>query len=345
MNRLNLSLEQRKELIKLTRQAPGRVATRAWMVLLFTDGEAKAEIAEIFHCSTRTVKRWLKRYRRKGAKGLFDEPRSGAPRKMDKKLGEAVEEEMAKDPSQDGCQAGFWTVGLLCLRMKVRFGVKLSTNTVRRALHKLGYVCRRPRLYTGGEEKQLPQEARKAISEAKEGKAIALFSDESSFHLLPVLRKMWMKVGKQFRVLTPPRWNQYFTVFGALDAITGRFTWKIFDRKNGENFITFLDELLSIYPEKIIYVILDRASYHRSGAVNKWLESQSRIQLILLPPRNSQLNPAEKIWWWLKGNVAANRTWDKLTALREACNRQLDSLTLEKAMRLASLAAQGVQNF
>jgi hypothetical protein len=79
--------------------------------------------------------------------------------------------------------------------------------------------------------------------------------------------------------------------------------------------------------------------------VNEWLESQSRIQLILLPPRNSQLNPTERIWWWLKGNVAANRTWDKLTALREACNRQLDSLTPEKAVRLTNLAAQGAQNF
>lgn len=190
----------------------------------------------------------------------------------------------------------------------------------------------------------MPQGVEKAISEAKGGEAIALFIDESSFHLLPVLRKMWMKVGKQFRVLTPKRWNQYFAVFGALDVITGKFIWKIFERKNGEKFIAFLNELLSIYPEKVIYVILDKASYHRSAPVNEWVETHSRVQLIFLPTGNPQLNPVEKIWWWLKGKVAANRTWDKLTVLRETCNRQLGSLTSEEVIRLTSLATLGGQN-
>lgn len=335
----HLSLEQQQELVKLTRQAPGRVATRAWMILLFVDGKTKAEIANIFHCSTQTVKRWLRRYKKRGVAGLFDEPRSGASKKVDKRVEEAIEEEMAKDPNQGDCQAGFWTVGLVRLKLKSRLGVKLSISAMHRALRKLGYVCRRPRLYAGGGEKQLPQEAKKAISEAKEGKAIALFSDETSFHLLPVLRKMWMKVGKQVRILVPNKWNQYFTVFGTLNVITGEFIWKTFDKKNGANFIIFLEELLSTYLEKVIYVMLDNASYHRSKLVNEWLDTHKRIQLIYLPPRSPQLNPVEKMWWWLKGKVAANRTWDKLAVLKEACQRELSSLTREKVVKLASFAA------
>jgi hypothetical protein len=49
---------------------------------------------------------------------------------------------------------------------------------------------------------------------------------------LPLLRKMWIKVGQQTKILTPPSWNKSFSVFGALNTISGQLLWEIFEREN-----------------------------------------------------------------------------------------------------------------
>ena len=74
-----LPREQRKSLEHLTRRAVGRVAERARMVLLSTEGRIISEIATIFHCHENQVRRWIKRYLAYGVDGLYDKPRSGRP--------------------------------------------------------------------------------------------------------------------------------------------------------------------------------------------------------------------------------------------------------------------------
>lgn len=75
----SLTEKEREALESLTRQAIGRIAERAWMVLFSADGRTAPEIAAIFHCSLNKVRRWIKRYQREGIDGLYDQPRSGRP--------------------------------------------------------------------------------------------------------------------------------------------------------------------------------------------------------------------------------------------------------------------------
>lgn len=146
-----------------------------------------------------------------------------------------------------------------------------------------------------------------------------------------------MKVGQQAKILTPPNWNRYFSVFGALNPLNGETIFEIFERKNGKSFIRFLELLLKTYPKKTIYLVVDRASYHRSKMVNEWLSKNTKIRLIYLPPRSPQLNPVEDIWRWLKGVVAANRTYADLEPLKQECKDKLSSLSLNDALRIAGL--------
>jgi transposase len=148
---------------------------------------------------------------------------------------------------------------------------------------------------------------------------------------------MWMKVGQQARILTPNNWNRHFSVYGALNPLDGEIIFKIFDRKNGANFIEFLQLLLKIYPILDIYLVVDRATYHRSGMVKEWLAVNQRIHLIYLPPKSPRLNPIEPIWRWLKGEVAANRTYNDLEPLKQGCIETLSSLTFEDALRISGL--------
>lgn len=149
-----------------------------------------------------------------------------------------------------------------------------------------------------------------------------------------------MKRGQQAKILTPPNWNKHFSVFGVLNPLDGEIIFEIFDRKNGKLFIEFLELLLKTNPIIDIYFVLDRATYHRSGVVKEWLVKNPRIHLIYLPPKSPRLNPMEDIWRWLKGKVAANRTYTDLEPLKMGCREHLSSLTFEDALRIVGLKSQ-----
>src|SRR5439155_23978772 len=79
MIHLHLTAEQQQELQRVSRQAVGRVALRAHMVLLSDRGYSVPQMATIHHCGQDVVRIWLHRYKEKGVTGLEDEPRSGRP--------------------------------------------------------------------------------------------------------------------------------------------------------------------------------------------------------------------------------------------------------------------------
>jgi transposase len=148
-----------------------------------------------------------------------------------------------------------------------------------------------------------------------------------------------MKIGEQAKILTPKNWNRCFSVFGVLNPLSGDIFFEIFERKNGKNFITFIEQILKKYYMDI-YFVVDRATYHRSHLVKEWLAKNTRIHLIYLPPKSPRLNPIEDIWRWLKGKTAANRTYDDLEPLKKGCIDDLSSLTPQDALRISGLTSQ-----
>jgi hypothetical protein len=76
-----LSCDERRSLRSLRRQAVGRVALRAQMVLLSARGYSVRQIATLLEEGESTVRTWLRRYEQQGIAGLTDLPRPGRPRK------------------------------------------------------------------------------------------------------------------------------------------------------------------------------------------------------------------------------------------------------------------------
>jgi putative transposase len=54
----------------------------------------------------------------------------------------------------------------------------------------------------------------------------------------------------------------------------------------------FLKELSSAFPDDLIILACDRASWHRANALNV----PNNIRLIFLPPSTPEMNPIEQIW-------------------------------------------------
>jgi putative transposase len=193
--KLGLSGEEKENLRKFSREEIGREATRALVILWYDEGKTEAEIAALLFISERTVRRCVQRYKEKNIEGLHDKEKSGRPRKADEKVEKAVEEAMKKSPEDVGYSSGYWIASILCIYIFTVLGVTLSNSTVRRVLCRLDYVFRRPKLWSGPSGEN-PPEIKKALEEVKKNKAILLYQDETSFHLLPVLRKMWIAAAK-----------------------------------------------------------------------------------------------------------------------------------------------------
>ncbi len=328
MIRVQLSEEQRAELTEVSRQAVGRVALRAQMVLLNARGYTVPEIARVHDCGMDVVRTWLHRYEQQGVAGLEDEPRSGRPPK-DPLAGDIIDTQASQSPRNSGHVQSCWTVALLTAFLATRFGLMLSCASVRRYLKLMGWRWRRPRLDPA--RRPDPEVASKlaqierAQRLAGKGLAHLLYFDECDLHLMPVIRSMWMK-GERVRVATPGK-NRRHAFFGALDAVTGEWYWMDHERKLAMHFVTFLDRIVAAYPTGALYLALDSAPAHTAKVVDKWLSANPRVHVLWLPKYSAHKhNPVERVWRSMKDSVAANRLAGSIEALTAGARRFLDGV-------------------
>lgn len=141
-----LSPIQHKELDHLYRTTKDpRRRTRAQLVFLAAEQGLKVlQIARIVRESEATVLRWLKRYRAEGAEGLQDAPRPGRPSPLTKAYKDALLAAVRRRPRSCGLPFSLWTLQRLVEYLAEQTGIRVSDETVRRALKHAGMVLSRP---------------------------------------------------------------------------------------------------------------------------------------------------------------------------------------------------------
>jgi transposase len=328
-----LTEAEHHELQRMTRQEIGRVSQRAQMILLSAQRRTVPEIATLFETSRATVRFWIRRFEAHGPNGLYDGERSGRPRRATTAVQDRLVQLIQNDPQQSGYLATFWTVAMLILALAQQ-GVSLSQSSVRSTLQARGLRWGRPRL--GMPQKQDPEKAQKqwAIVQAVIAagpEAAILYADESRVQRLPLLRMMWHWVGQQIRVPTPGS-NITRALFGALNIRTGQWSYLIREHLYKEDFIVFLEHLLTVYPSGPMILVVDNYSSHTAKVVAQWLQEHPRLQLFYLPKFCSHLNPVESIWLRLKGQIAANRLYGSMQVLLDCVNAFFQAMPPEQAL-------------
>ncbi len=142
----SLSEGQILELEQLYRKTEvPRVRTRAQMVLLSAEKKLTAdEIADIVRESSVTVLRWLHRYIAEGIQGLLDAPRSGRSSILTNEFRKRLLEVVRRRPRSLELEYSMWTLQRLADFMAEDTGIRVSTETIRRALAKEDIVFSRP---------------------------------------------------------------------------------------------------------------------------------------------------------------------------------------------------------
>ena len=117
--------------------------TRYQMVLLAAEGRPVAEIAAIVRRSVATVQRVLRRYQAGGPDGVPRRRPPGRPGGAPPAWWAELERVVERDPREAGVPSAVWTTRLLAEYLAERAGYRAAPETVRLALHRLGFVCKR----------------------------------------------------------------------------------------------------------------------------------------------------------------------------------------------------------
>jgi len=116
-------------------------------------------------------------------------------------------------------------------------------------------------------------------------------------------------------------------VFGALDYASGEIAWRIAERKGGDAFAAFLDQVGRTWPDAPLVLVMDNVSYHRAPAVRAWWAEQGgRVIPFWLPVYAPQLNLIERVWRFLKQKLACHRFWADAAGLEAAATTLLNQI-------------------
>lgn len=89
-------------------------------------------------------------------------------------------------------------------------------------------------------------------------------------------------------------------LFGAFSPITGCAHLLEMPHCNSDTFQVFLNYISNQNPSEFKILILDNGAFHKT----KSLHIPDNISLIFLPPYSPELNPAEKMWRFIKDRIS-----------------------------------------
>jgi transposase len=95
---------------------------------------------------------------------------------------------------------------------------------------------------------------------------------------------------------------------GCVNPQTGQVTVQSHEKGNAKTFKKFLKKVLLNYQGKQITMVLDNVRYHHAKMLKPFLErNKNRINLLFLPAYSPDLNPIERVWWFMRKKITHNR--------------------------------------
>lgn len=172
-------------------------------------------------------------------------------------------------------------------------------------------------------------------------KALLLFLDLSRVELSPRITNGYFPRGHQQKIRTTGQ-NPTRRIFGAINPFAEdhnqesfyymfRKTW------NRQDFVAFVDYLLTEEPDRALIFILDNASIHTSKATNGYLaplEEEGQVERLFLPTYTPKYNWIESIWLQSKRHVMDNAGFDSLEEILNPLSHFWGSLSPDDYRRL-----------
>lgn len=142
-----------------------------------------------------------------------------------------------------------------------------------------------------------------------------LFEDEFSLSNTATISSTWAPIGKQPEIPCKQAGKERVTGFGSLNPLTGQLVVNFAPRGNTDTFKKHLKKVLHAYRgmRKII-IYVDNVRFHHANKLKPFLAAHPELEIRYLPAYSPDLNPVERVWWYMRKSITHNRY---LSSLKE----------------------------
>jgi transposase len=245
---------------------------RLHILLLLAQQRSPTEIANWLLCSRSSIYEVATAWRKGGRPGQPEQTAEGSSSLLlAPSLQRSLLALLQKSPAALGWCRTRWSCATLALSLEARRGLRVSAETMRRWLQRLGWRWKRTKLMAKDNDPQRTTKlaAIRLVVETLRPRQALLFVDELDIQLLPKTGYQWMRKGTQREVLTPGK-NEKHYLAGGWDVRTGVIHSCFGERKTNALFRQLLDKLQTYYPAQRytrIYVVADNYRIHKAQAV------------------------------------------------------------------------------
>ena len=291
---VSLTHNQRAELnsIAQSRSLPAGYVFRAKLILMLAEGTSFSTIKRRLQTSTPTIIRWKKRFLEFGLEGLDTCHPGQKATVLTPALRARILSVTRKRPS-DG--STHWS----CRKLAAMLGV--SKDAVHRVWKEAGLKPHRLERYLASDDPDFESKAADIIGlylRPPQHAAVFCVDEKTAIQALdrldPVLP---LSPGRAERHGFEYYRHGTLSLYAALNTKTGRVHGKTTARHTSRDFVTFLEEVVSLCPRRQeIHIILDNLAAHKTQLVREFLARHSRVQLHFTPTYSSWLNQVE-LWF------------------------------------------------
>ena len=291
---LRLTAQETNQLLEWTRRhkTSQALALRARIILACAEGQNNSAVARSCRVIRQTVGKWRSRFLERRLDGLLDEPRPGAPRKLDDAR---IEQLIAATLNERPRQATHWSTRLLANKLHV------SQSTVSRVWRAFGLQPHRVETFKLSADPLFIEKVRDIVGLYLNPptKAMVLCVDEKSqIQALDRTQPMLpLAPGMAERRTHDYQRHGTTRLFAALDVATGRVIGELHRRHRSKEFLAFLRTIeANVPPQLAVHLILDNYGTHKTPSVRAWFARNPRFHVHFTPTSASWLNLVERFF-------------------------------------------------
>ena len=327
----------KQDFLKLYRQCKDKRLAERYHALLLGFDHAWEDVAQILYRSPKQVRKWVREYNKHGLEGLKSRKQKGNDPKLSPEQKGELKGLVQQSPRDKGYPFSNWNTKSLKAAIQDLFRVPVSQETVRRTLHSLGFVWKKPEhrfVLSNKEEKdKFRRKVKGAIRERKPNEVI-LFEDEVTARQHPTLANTWILKGVRKFIGTFGN-HEKRNAFGFVNILTGSFVSRVTKGLKSVDFIAGLDDVKKKFRGRKVKIFIDKARCHTSGMTKEYIEeNKSWLTVEYIPTQSPELNPVEILWQHMRKIVTHNHLFSTVQQIADALMNFFSSLTKKEVLSI-----------
>lgn len=297
------------------------VGVRARIVLMATEGLPARVISARLDCTRSVVNKWRARFVKDRLEGLYDAPRSGAPRSVtDEKIEQIIKLTLETAPPG----ATHWSTRSMAKRSG------LGRQMVSEIWRAFGLKPHRTETFQLSKDPLFVDKVRDVVGLYMNppANAMVLSVDEKSQVQALNRTQPVLPLGRGTVERRTPEYhrNGTTTLFAALDVATGKVIGECLPRHRAIEFVKFLRIIDRSTPKELdLHLILDNYATHKAPPVKAFLARHTRFHIHFIPTHSSWLNLVESLFGNLTEKQLKRGSHHSVDELKQAIVAFLDA--------------------